>query len=206
MTSIQKIPTKRARLGDKDVREAVLSQVLREHRRDPNVRVVEELGLENGATRVDIAVINGFLHGYELKSESDNLLRLPHQVESYGRCLDRVTIVVAAKHVQPVLEIIPEWWGIKVASPRTRGGVQVETLRSLQNNPAPSLLHMARLLWREEVIALLQRAGALPNELQGNRATLYARLVEKMPSIELRRAIRETVRCRENWRDYEPLL
>lgn len=194
-------PTKRAKLRDRDVRQAVLSQVLREHRRDPNVRIVEELGLEHGTTRVDIAVINGFLHGYELKSESDNLLRLPHQVESYGRCLDRVTIVVSTHHVQPALEIIPNWWGVKVASTGSRGAVQVDTLRPLQSNPAPSLLHMARLLWREEVIALLQESGAQPVELKGNRASLYERLVEKMPATELRRAIRDTVRCRENWRD-----
>jgi stage III sporulation protein SpoIIIAA len=63
MAAPQATSAKRAKRLDMDVRQAVLSMVLRAHRRDPNVRVVEELGLEHGTTRVDIAGINEFPHG-----------------------------------------------------------------------------------------------------------------------------------------------
>ena len=46
---------------------------------NPNSRVVDELELLRGVVRVDVAVISDTLHGYEIKSASDNLIRLPNQ-------------------------------------------------------------------------------------------------------------------------------
>jgi len=39
--------------------------------------MLHELGILNGATRIDIAVITGQIEGYELKSERDTIQRLP---------------------------------------------------------------------------------------------------------------------------------
>jgi hypothetical protein len=38
---------------------------------DLDTRVVEEMGIWAGSVRVDIAVINGEFHGFELKSDRD---------------------------------------------------------------------------------------------------------------------------------------
>ena len=53
---------------DKDVRQAVKDKILKAHINDPSTLVIDELGLDHGRNRVDIAVINGELHGYELKA------------------------------------------------------------------------------------------------------------------------------------------
>ncbi len=85
-------------MRDSDVRKALHSRVLRDHHNDPNTLVLNELGLRHGACRVDVAVVNGSLHGYELKSDMDTLERLPAQVGLYGKVLDKATLVVGARH------------------------------------------------------------------------------------------------------------
>ncbi|EMS0078485.1 sce7726 family protein, partial [Escherichia coli] len=64
-------------MRDIDVRKAVHAKILRDHHKDPDTLIIDEFTMNLGASRADIAVINGLIHGYELKSKSDNLLRLP---------------------------------------------------------------------------------------------------------------------------------
>lgn len=190
---------------DRDVRALVLAKVLSEHVADPDVRVVEELGIEHGICRVDIAVINGFIHGYELKSDADTLLRLPAQVEAYGRSLDRSTLVVGAVHLAKAEKLLPDWWGIKVVVRGPRGALKIETHRSVLMNPDPSPFHMCHLLWKDEVITLLTSAGVASKELRKSRKVLYELLVEAYSPTDLKRAIRATLKSRENWRPRAPL-
>lgn len=185
---------------DRDVRALVLKTVLADHAKDANARIVEELGLEHGSCRVDIAVVNGFLHGFELKSDADNLLRLPRQVEAYSRSMDRATLVVGEEHLATAEAMLPLWWGIKVVRSSTRGRLKLETHRRLRNNPAPSLFHMAHLMWRIEVEEVLRAGGASSKELSVNRAGLYRLFVDSMQPSDVRRSIREALKSRRNWR------
>ena len=59
-----------------------------------------------------MAVLNGSIHGFEIKSEVDSLSRLASQAQLYGECLDYVTLVVAKKHIQPAMQCVPPWWGV----------------------------------------------------------------------------------------------
>lgn len=72
-------------MGDSEVRDAVLSKLDRQYFGDRHTRIVEEMGIWSGSVRIDIAVINGQLHGYELKSARDTLQRLPTQAELYSK-------------------------------------------------------------------------------------------------------------------------
>ena len=60
-------------MRDVDVRRAVHNKILRHHHGQDDTLVLDELGLLGGDTRVDIAVVNGKIHGYELKSDRDTL-------------------------------------------------------------------------------------------------------------------------------------
>ncbi|XXQ53899.1 sce7726 family protein [Xenophilus aerolatus] len=191
---------------DRDVRALVLSTVLAQHATDPFARVVEEMGLEHGTCRVDIAVVNGFIHGYELKSEADTLDRLPRQIEAYSRCLDRATLVLGSSHLDPAEKLLPSWWGIKVVERKKGGVLKLSTHRPVRSNPDVSLFHMSHLLWRSEAVEVLRKAGAAPRELAANRATLYGLLVQSLQPTDLRRAIREALKSRANWRRPSPPL
>lgn len=193
-----------ARMGDREVRQALHSRVLREHHGQPNTLVLDELGLRHGTVRVDIAVVNGFLHGYEIKSDADTLTRLPTQVDVYSKVLDRATLVVGERHVEKAKLCVPEWWGIKVVCSGPRGGIDFETARSIQMNPAIDPLALAELLWRDELVALLQKSGVSAKLLRRPRGALYKHLVEIMSLDELRVTIRQQLKGRERWRGQRP--
>jgi hypothetical protein len=200
------LPTKiSGRTNDKDVRQAVLKKILAEHIHDPRVLVVEELGLAHGSARVDIAVVNGFLHGYELKSHADNLNRLPNQIAVYSKILDRATLVVAENHLCDSLPLLPEWWGIKVASVGSRGSVNLETYRSVGFNTAVVPFCVAQLLWRNEAESILLTRGIEKKALRTNRAGLYQLLCDELNVVQLRSTVREQLKCRKGWRDHSLL-
>ena len=76
-------------MRDLDARTAIRRQLHAAHSADPDTRIVEEMGIWSGSVRIDIAVINGELSGFELKSDRDTLERLPNQADLYSRVFDR---------------------------------------------------------------------------------------------------------------------
>ncbi len=117
------------RMKDSDLRTALLRRLTRRHSRDAEALILQELGLRHGAARVDVAVVNGLLHGYELKSDSDSLGRLARQALVYGSVLDLVTLVVGQRHVEEAFSMVPAWWGVQVAEMGPRGGVLFSSVR-----------------------------------------------------------------------------
>lgn len=188
---------------DRDVRAAVRSKVLADHIADPAVLVLDELGLEHGACRVDIAVINGSIHGYELKSDSDTLARLPQQVEIYSRALDKSTLVVGERHVNSARLLLPDWWGIKVTCTGRRGAVHIETERLAATNPSISPFHVAHLLWRNEAMDILNQLNVPKKELRGSRVQMYELLSRLLTPAQLRGYVREALKRRTSWRRHE---
>lgn len=194
------------RTRDREVRQALHSKVLREHHGQANTLVLDELGLRHGTVRVDIAVVNGYLHGYEIKSDADTLDRLPSQVDVYSEVLDRATLVVGERHVEKAKFCVPEWWGIKVVCRGPRGGIDFATFRPIQMNPAIDPLALVELLWRNEIVALLHDRDVPAKTLRQPRGALYKHLVDLMPLDELRVTVRQQLKARERWRGQRPPL
>src|SRR5215211_7159088 len=115
-------------MRDIDIRATLWRELRCAHRHEPDTIVLDELGLCQGSARVDVAVVNGFITGYEIKSERDTLARLPAQQEIYSKALDSVTIIVGASHAEKVVELIPSWWGITEAV-LEGGGVRLQKIR-----------------------------------------------------------------------------
>lgn len=184
---------------DRDLRAALHRSELAVFRDDPGSRVVEEMGICAGGFRIDVAVVNGALHGYEIKSDRDTLARLPHQAEAYGRVFDTVTVVAGASRLEEAMRMVPAWWGVMVAAHRG-GAVTVRTLRPADRNPAPDPLSVAKLLWRDEVVALLRECGAPARLLRAPRWELWPALVERLEPAELARRVRGVLEERTEWR------
>ncbi|NOK32608.1 sce7726 family protein [Corallococcus exercitus] len=186
-------------MRDFDVRQALTASLKATHAGEPGTLIREELGLEHGQVFVDVAVINGEMHGYELKSERDTLARLPRQVEAYSAVLDRATLVVGARHVQQAIGLIPAWWGIKTATTQRDGSVKLRPLRKARRNPQQQMLAMVRLLWRDEALELLESLGAANGLRSKPRKMLYERLVELLPAEALRAEVRRLLKARGDW-------
>lgn len=193
-------------MRDRDVRQALHSRVLREHHGDPNTLVLNELGLRHGRCRVDVAVVNGSLHGYELKSDMDTLERLSFQVETYGKVLDRATLVVGERHAEKAIPMLPDWWGIKVANQGVRGGITFNHYRTSSLNAEIDPIALAELLWRSEVVAIFASHGITGPVIRKPRAYQYRYLAELLDLKELRDRVRACLKSRESWRGQTPSL
>ena len=189
---------------DKDVRQAVKDKILKAHINDPSTLVIDELGLDHGRNRVDIAVINGELHGYELKSDSDNLLRLPQQSMAYSSIMDKVTLVVGEKHAQEAINIIPDWWGIKIATMNHRGSVNIVTYRRNKKNKDIDPFELSKLIWKEEALALLAIKIKVDWRIRKlTRKDIYKLIVDTFSLNEIRYNTRAILKSRINWRSGE---
>jgi hypothetical protein len=123
-----------------------------------NSLFLEEMVIPAKDTRIDLAVVNGSLHGFEIKSDVDTLRRLPVQRDSYNDVFDQMSLVVAARHFKAAAAIVPEWWGLAVAC-RTNRGVNIEWPRVPSENPNLNPAAVVKLLWRKEVERALAEIG-----------------------------------------------
>lgn len=187
---------------DTDIRRALHAKRLKKAKAQPDTLVVDELGLAHAKSRVDVAVINGCIHGYEIKSAKDNLDRLASQIDIYRQTLQKLTIVAAPKHIEGIVAHAPEWCGVIMAEQGPRGGISFQVFRNAAANPDIDPVMMAHLLWRDEVIELLDRAGYAPKDFRRPRKQLYEMLCESMTLPEITASIRRFMVQRRTWRDH----
>jgi hypothetical protein len=194
-SSIVPLRSPGVKMRDADVREAVRGRLSAHHQNDDTTRIVEEMGLWAGAVRIDIAVINGELAGYELKSDRDTLERLPAQADIYSRVLDRVTLVAGSRHLDKSSAMIPDWWGI-ISAELNRGRVTLASVRKAERNPAIEPYLVAELLWREEAIELLEQ-HALANAWRSKpMKAIHERLAAELTLDSLRLGVRNALKRR----------
>lgn len=187
--------------NDKVIRTALKKNLEDTYRKDPHAKIIEELGITHGAARVDIAVVNGVLHGYELKSDLDTLNRLPEQMRIYNSVLDQVTLVVGKSHLYDAIKLVPEWWGIVIAKIDTEGVVAFCNIREADENPFRDSVSIARLLWRDEALNILEEMGESKGLHSKPRKIIYEQLARVVDQITLRKKVRERLFLRTNWRD-----
>ncbi|UUO12723.1 sce7726 family protein [Alcaligenes faecalis] len=187
-------------MRDRDVRESVWRWLESVHAGESDTLMLDELGILNGATRIDIAVINGQIEGFELKSEKDTLERLPAQRDLYNKVFNKVSLVVAEKHQAAANAIIPDWWGVMLARPLKSGAVKVSWKRQPKPNPCLDPVTVASLLWRDEALQILERYEAAVGVRSKPREALYKRLADVLDLDTLSSEVRTSLKIRENWR------
>jgi hypothetical protein len=180
------------------VHDADLRVAMRPRLSVPSTRLVEEMGVYSGSARIDMAVIGADLHGIELKSDTDNLKRLPKQVELYNRLFDRMTLVVGKKHLAKALPMIPTWWAV-IEAEIVNNVLILTELRAGSPNPRPDPKIIADLLWRAEILAALDARGLAKGWKAKRASSLRRRLISSVTLDELRGIVRETLRARPDW-------
>src|ERR1700733_6476903 len=125
-------------LTESSLRQAMLKRLEQRWRDDSSALLVEEFATHQGEARVDIAVVDGALWAYELKSAVDRLHRLPRQADAFSEVFDYAVLAVASRHLDKAEGLVPEWWGIIEGSTNTRGTVALRERRRAKRNPQPS--------------------------------------------------------------------
>lgn len=192
-----------AGLSDAEIRDLLRRRLRIEHTRSSETVFIEELGLCRGQVRVDLAVVNGHLHGYEIKSDRDGLHRLPGQVRLYGSVLDRATLVVGGRHLEHAIELLPEWWGV-LRVERRRALPRLVTVRRGRENPARDTRALAELLWLDDALRLLAQHGAARGVRGKPRPAVWDRLRDRIPAEEIAAAVRARLKARASHQSVQP--
>ena len=159
--------------NDEEIRQALKSNIARTNHK----KIIEEMGIDHGTRRADIVVIGcKSFDGYEIKSDQDDLTRLRGQAESYNRIFNKVTLVVGKKHIVDALDIIPDWWGIQLAKKEQNNNLQIYNIRKPKKNKEQDGTAIARLLWRQEALNILEEYKEDKGIRSKPREYLYERI------------------------------
>lgn len=186
-------------MREREIRGALRRALEDQHASAADTLVLDELGVCDGAARIDLAVVNGSLSGYEIKSPSDSLVRLPGQIAAYQRVFDLVTLVVSSVHVRQARSLIPRTWGLTLVE--GSGSMPIfRVLRSAKPNRSVESESVCSLLWRDEALQALERLGAAQGYRGRSRRQLHAALGQLLAPQEVREVVREALKARGDWR------
>jgi hypothetical protein len=182
-----------------DVRTALLADLRERYAGDERTRIVNELAVGGGIARIDVAVVNGRMLGIEIKSDADTLDRLPSQAAVYSEVFDLVTIVCGTRHLSKVDEMVPSWWSIMEAA-QSGNCVQFTSIRDGTENPCADSAQIARLLWKDEALYILEKYGLVAGLRSKPREHLVRALCGKLDLSVIQAEVRECIKSRLNWR------
>jgi hypothetical protein len=183
-------------LADSDIRPLLRARLRACYAREAGTVVLDELAICRGQVRVDLAVVNGLVHGYEIKSDRDTLERLATQTDFYGRVLDRATLVVGDVHLQAAARSVPRWWEVwRVDSREGDAGFTLE--REGAPNPQRDPRALVEFLWREDALALLEKHDAARGMRGKTRLAMWDRICQICDVEEIAAAARVRLKSRE---------
>jgi hypothetical protein len=183
-------------MHDKEIRKA-FTDYLRQQLPSGSI-ILHEVGLCEGASRIDLCVIGDDLEGFEIKSEYDSLVRLPSQMNFYNHVMDRISIVTSVSHIEKAKKVIPAWWGIYTAVSK-EGTITITELSPPSANPNLDGYAIAQLLWKDEVISVLNHLGIFTGLQQRRRSNLWKSLSGMLSPDDLRTIVRSKMRQRMEW-------
>jgi hypothetical protein len=181
---------------DPDIRSA-LRDLLASSVTDTDTLVVEELPIAFGFVKMDVAVLNGRLEGYEIKSDRDRLNRLGRQMELYAPLFDRLTVITTARHVERVRAEVPPWCGISTVDVKDEHMVFTSDRPAL-SNPDWDVLAVLFLLWQSETVALARAHGLTRIARDVAKGLIHRQLSRRVDHDVLRAAVLDRLR-RRRW-------
>lgn len=184
-------------LMDKDVRPALIARIIAKAPVNEETILFEELGICRGKVRVDIAVVNGIIHGYEIKSGKDDLRRLIGQVSIYSKVLDRATLVISMNHLDSAKEIVPSWWEVLVFQNEART-IRFKVVQRGKRNPNRDPRLLVEFLWLDEAIAMLDRYGLACGVRGKPRRIAWDRICGHFNEAEIAAEVRTCLKARIN--------
>jgi hypothetical protein len=182
-------------LGDAEIRCALKARIIGEMQDAVGTVVVEELGLCRHEARVDVLVINGRLHGYEIKSDRDGLRRLAEQARVYSRVLDHATLVIGTAKLTQAVHLIPDWWGVLTYF-HSRRDINLKLWRRGRLNSSRCIRSLVELLWLDDALSLLEARGGARGYLSKPRFVVWDRICELYSLDEVAEAVRTRIKAR----------
>lgn len=96
------------------MKAAVIDRLLHAGHVDADSVLISEMTVANWTRRADIVLANGKLWAFEIKSETDRLVRLPGQLSTFAAHFEKLVIVVAARFEEQAKQMVPDGIGLWV--------------------------------------------------------------------------------------------
>jgi len=186
---------------DKEIRPYLRRVIQERYGKNDCALIIEELGIRHGLARIDIAVLSEHFIGYEIKSDSDSLRRLPLQIDIYNSVFKEMNLIVGYKLAAAAIGIVPEWWGIKLVHKDSDGKIIFQTARTSKKNPFVDKNSLLKLLWKAEAAELLRRFDI--NIRHKKRNDIYNAISNILSEENIYSYIIDTFKGRPNWRAVE---
>ncbi len=188
---------------DVDIRNFLNSIILREYLNDSDTKIINEFNVCRGNVRIDVAVINGSIMGYEIKSDSDTLRRLPNQIELYCKVFDRITIICGKIHTNKILNLVPEWWGVLEVT-GDKYGMKKSIIRNPKRNKSINAYSVSQLLWKSEALELLSLYELSKGLSNKTIDIIWEKIADNIPLEKIQEFVRFKLKNRSNWRADKP--
>lgn len=161
--------------------------------RDAGARTVSEFWVPVSNERVDLAVLGARMTAFEIKTEFDSLRRLPRQAAAYARVFEECSVVLASRHVEKAMQMVPAWWGVLVISPDST----FDQVRPAEPNPQIDPETLVRLLHRSEAEHAIAVSG-LDAGLNPGRFRMWQVLLSELDTDALQEVVRSTLLHRDD--------
>ena len=185
---------------DIDIRNFLNSVILKKYRNDPDTKIINEFDICRGDTRIDVAVINGSINGYEIKSDSDTLQRLPRQIELYSKVFNEVTIISGKVYIDKIMNLVPEWWGVMEVVSGKHGIKDFIEIRKAKNNKFVDTYSVSQLLWKNEALELLTEYNLSKGLSNKTVKILWEKISNNIPIEKIQKFVRIKIKSRSIWR------
>jgi hypothetical protein len=165
--------------------------------------LVSEMGLSHGASRIDLAIINGSLHGYEIKSDVDTLVRLENQIDMYEKYFSYLTVVTTKKHLSAIRKSYPSWLGIVLAESEGES-LNFKTLRKPKKNCRVLSSSVVQLLWKNEAQEFVRKIGVQKGISNKPKNYLWEKICEVADLPEITAYLKVSIKKRAAWQVIQP--
>lgn len=137
-----------------------------QHMNKRNIVGAFEMKVNN--SRVDFLTINGSTTSFEIKSELDNLTKLSKQMADYILAFEYNNLVVDERHIDRVLEMLPENFGLW----SYKNGKYKKLIKAELNNKIDAELQLKLLTKKELITSFPEQQGIIKNILRFNTEDL----------------------------------
>lgn len=144
-------------LNELKIKLALIDQLIELGMLDDAV-LINEMVIANWSRRADVAVANGKLFAYEIKSDFDTLKRLDGQITAYLSQFDRVTVVTTPKFSQAVIEQMPKEVEVWETS-TTNDEIKFKVVRKGKTKLISNKNKLAGFLTKSEIVSALKAQG-----------------------------------------------
>jgi hypothetical protein len=189
-------------LSEREIKLALLDYFERKSTLQDGV-VINELPVANWSRRADLAVANGKLQAFEIKSDLDSLRRLDGQIALFATRFDKVVLVTTSRFITSAVERLPPYVEIWEAA-RKGDEIQLRIVRRGMTREIKNKRILASYLLKSE-LASLARSSGTEVEQSASRDELEL-LVERLPLTRLKAYVLERLKQRYRKEQSSPLL